>query len=674
LNIMSLGGLALGVGMLVDNAIVVLENIYRLRESGEGIEEAAVEGSAEVTSAIMASTLTTLAVFLPLIFVRGMAGVMFKQLSLVVVFALLCSLAVALTLVPVLASRLLGPAKIPESTNETLVNRLFDLSVRFSEQLENSYRRLLQASLNRRKSVLISAALLFFGSLLLIPFVGVELMPSADEGYVRVTAEMEVGTRLDIMDEKFKVIENIVIEAVPEIEDMVASVGGSPWRASGSHTGRMRIALKPKNQRSRSSEEIAAILRKKLANIPGITTRIRAGQGFFLMRMATSGTEKIRIDIRGYDFEIADELAALVKRLAEEVDGVTDAQISRESGSPENLIIIDRQKAANMKLTVSRIANTLQTTLSGTPASYYREGGDEYAIRVQLKDARKRRIDEILDLTITNSDGRQIELRNVVQVKPRTGPALIERKDQERVITVSVNITGRDMGSIIADMRKSFISIPKRRDFDIVFGGDYEEQQEAFGELLLAFILAIVLVYMVMASLYESMRDPFVVMFSVPLAVIGVILILLFTNTTFNIQSFIGCIMLGGIVVNNAILLVDHTNLLRRRDGMPIRKAIEEAGRRRLRPILMTAMTTILGLMPLALGLGEGGEAQAPMARAVIGGLLSSTLITLVFVPVVYSIIEERAWKKGSENNGLQPPSPSEDSGSDKTPPFRSSR
>jgi HAE1 family hydrophobic/amphiphilic exporter-1 len=332
--------------------------------------------------------------------------------------------------------------------------------------------------------------------------------------------------------------------------------------------------------------------------------------------------------------------------LVEEVDGVTDARLSREIGTPEEIIVIDRQKAADMKLTVSQIANTLQTFLTGTRASNYREGGDEFWIRVKVQDAEQMSLDDLLNLTLTNSDGLPVMLKNVVNVQPRRGPVLIQRKDQERIVTVSANISGRDMGSIIGDIQEKLRSLPVPRDFLILFTGDYEEQQKAFRELLLGLILALMLVYMVMASLYESLRDPFVVMFSIPLAAIGVILILFLTNTTFNVQSYIGCIMLGGIVVNNAILLVDYTNLLRRRDKMPLREAIEEAGRRRLRPILMTATTTIFALIPLALGLSEGGEAQAPMARAVIGGLLSSTLITLVIIPVMYSVIEGMGKKK----------------------------
>lgn len=306
-----------------------------------------------------------------------------------------------------------------------------------------------------------------------------------------------------------------------------------------------------------------------------------------------------------------------------------------------------------MKLTVSDIANALQTIISGTQASNFRELGDEYVIRVKIKEAERMNLKDILDLTLTNTDGQAVVLRNVVEIKPRSGPVLVQRKDQERVVIISANISGRDMGSVLSDIREQVRSVPAPQGFSILLGGDYEEQQEAFKELLLSCVLALVLVYMVMACQYESLRDPFVVMFSVPLAAIGVTIMLFLTGTTFNVQSFIGCIMLGGIVVNNAILLVDHTNLLRRSAGMPLRDAIAEAGKRRLRPILMTAMTTVTGLIPLALGLREGGEAQAPMARAVIGGLLSSTLITLVFVPVIYSIFEKGTAGKisGGERN-----------------------
>ena len=644
LNLMTLGGLALGIGMLVDNAIVVLENIHRHKESGQEPKSAAVKGSREVVAAVIASTLTTLVVFLPLIFVRGMSGIMFKQLAYVVAFSLGCALAVALTLVPMLASRVGAPVKPKKGAGIAQGWKIFHISERFFAGLENDYINLLRFSLNHRFLILGSAFLTFSGSLLLIPLVGVELMPATDESEVRVYAEMAEGTRLDFVDKSFQKIEDIVKQEVPEIKNTVSYIGGSSWRARGSNAGEMRIALKPVKERSRSSEKIAADLRKKLIFMPGVKIRTRAGQGLFLLRIGTGGDEKVQVEVRGHDLETSDALAHRVEEIIGNVAGITDTRMSRETGTPEELIVVDRQKAADMKLTVSKIANMLQTVLSGTSAGNYRERGNEYRIRVKIEGAEKKELRDILDLPITNTDGEPVVLRNVVDVRPRRGPVLIQRKDQERVVYVTANISGRDMGSILADIREGLKSVPVPKDFNIFFGGDYEEQQKSFRELLMSFVLALVLVYMVMASLYESLRYPFVVMFSVPLAAIGVILMLFFTDTTFNVQSYIGCIMLGGIAVNNAILLVDHINLLRRRD-MPVREAIIEAGRRRLRPILMTATTTILAMTPLAVGIGEGGEAQAPMARAIIGGLISSNLITLIVVPTIYALFERKKMK-----------------------------
>ncbi len=638
LNLMTLGGLALGVGMLVDNAIVVLENIFRLRHSTDA-QGAAVTGTEEVTPAIIASTITTLAVFLPLVFMGGMSGVMFKQLSYVVSLSLICSLAVALTLVPMLSARLLRPPKHGPDSGDRPRRGLLD---RFFHALEEDYRRVLRFALRRRVTVVVVSLLCLAGSLALVPLVGIEFMPSTDEGEVRVNAEMAVGTRVDVVNEQFLAIESVVRREVAEMTNMVTYIGGSFWRGKTSHTGELRIALVPRSQRERSSEEIANALRRKLTRISGVTIRTRAGQGLFLLRMGGSDSDRIEVNVRGHDMDVADALAARVAGIMLGVEGVTDTRVSRETGNPEELILVDRRRAADMKLSVSEIANMLQTVISGTRAGNFREGGDEYRILVKIGEAERLRLKELLDLTLTNRDGEPVVLRNVVDVTPWSGPVLIERKDQDRVVSISANFTGRDMGSVLRDIREGLRAVPVPQDFSIVFGGDYEEQQKAFRELLLGFVLALVLVYMVMAALYESLRDPFVVMFSVPLAIIGVVLMLLLTETTFNVQSYIGCIMLGGIVVNNAILLVDYTNLLRRRDGLDLSTAVEEAGRRRLRPILMTAATTILALVPLALGLGEGGEAQAPMARAVIGGLLSSTVITLIFVPTVYSLFERK--------------------------------
>jgi HAE1 family hydrophobic/amphiphilic exporter-1 len=650
LNVMTLGGLALGVGMLVDSSIVVLENVYRMQEGGDPPLKAAVLGTQEVAAPIIAGALTTCVVFLPMVFIRGMSGIMFKQLAYVVSFANLCGLFVALTLVPMLSSRLLRVTRLANPHPQKRRERISYLFLRFFRSMENSYKRHLHYSLNHRLQVLGITVALLAGSIALIRLVGSEFMPATDEGEVRVSVEMEVGTRLNLMDEKFRVIAEIIRSEVPEMVSIEESFGGGGWR-SGANTGNFTLKLRPKGKRSRSSEQIATDLRRRLTGIPGVIIRTRAsgGQMMFGMR-GGGGQERVQVEIRGYDLGIAEALAHQVRMIVEKVEGITDIRVSREVGNPEELFVIDREAAADMKLSVSQIGRTIQTVLMGTQASLFREAGREFRILVKVKDSERMDVPDILDLTLTNADGEQVSLRNVVNTQPRRGPVRIERRDRERVVTISGDIAGRDLGSVLGDVRVGLRSVPLPRNFRIAFTGDYEEQQKAFRELLLSIILALLLVYMIMAMLYESIRDPFIVMFSVPLAAIGVVLMLFFTRTTFNVQSYIGCIMLGGIVVNNAIILVDYTNLLRRRDKMPLREAIEEAGRRRLRPILMTAFTAVMATIPLALGLGEGGEAQAPLARAVIGGLTSSTLITLVVVPVIYSLFEGRREKRKQES------------------------
>jgi HAE1 family hydrophobic/amphiphilic exporter-1 len=656
LNLMTLGGLALGVGMLLDNSIVVLENIYRLRETGMSRKEAAIAGTDEVVAPIIASTLTTVVVFLPLIFVRGMSGVMFKQLAYVVSFSIFCSLVTALTLVPMLSSRLLTLNDPNEKPGEGLRDRVYHGVGRYLSIMEAKYKKLLHYVLDHRLSVVIIAFSLLVFSIILIQFIGKELMPASDEGEIRVNVEMEAGTKLEITDAKMKQVEAIVKKAVPEIKNMVSSIGGGGWGAASSNTGSLRISLVIQSERKRSSEEVCIQLRKLLGNITGAKIRVNPSSSM-MTRAMSGGGGRLEVVVRGHDLEKGAILARQVQKIVDSVKGVTDSNISRTTGSPEELVVVDRQKAYEMGLSVEQIAQMLQTVLSGTRAGSYREGGKEYAILVQVDEKDKVSLDDILNLTLTNSAGNPIVLRNVVSVQSGRGASQIERQNQERVTTVNANISGRDMGSIVGDIRTKLRDVAIPQDFAVVFGGDFEEQQKSSRELLVGFILALILVYMVMACQYESLRDPFVVMFSVPMAAIGVSLMLFLTNTTFNIQSYIGCIMLGGIVVNNAILLVDTTNLLRRRDGMPVHAAIEEAGRRRLRPILMTASTTVLGLIPMAIGIGEGGEAQAPLARAVIGGMISSTLITLVFVPVIYSYFEERSRKKKDELQLSQVPS-----------------
>jgi HAE1 family hydrophobic/amphiphilic exporter-1 len=640
LNIMTFGGLALGIGMLVDSAIVVLESIYRHREEGESPVESALVGTSEVWSAILASVLTTIVVFLPVVFIRGISGTMYQQMAIVVSFSLLCSLVVALTLIPMLASRFLYYKPPDASPGGGRLQRVYAMSERTFKRVEARYANLLQWALGHRRTVVVTAGGLFVVSIVLLQFIGVELMPAADEGEVRVDLEMAVGTRLEVIDQATRNVEDIIRREVPEMVSMLSRTGGGGWHGSGGHTSQIRVTLGPRSERRRSSEQVANDLRRSLSGIPGLTVRTRAGQGLFILRMGTSDNDNVEVEVRGYDLETAHRLALAVEQVVKSVPGITDTRLSREEGTPEQLIRIDRQKAADLGLTVSRIGDALQTAIGGTYASYYREGGKQYRILVRLSEEDRRDLDDLLDLTVVNNRGEPVILRNVINTVSQEGPVRLERKDQERIITIDANFTGRDMGSVISDIRDRLRSIPVPKDFAILFGGDYEEQQKAFHELLLGFILAILLVYLVMAGQFESFRDPFVVLFSIPMAIIGIVVTMILSGTIFSIQAYIGCIMLAGIVVNNAILLVDYTNQLRRKAGMTMTDAIKLAGSRRLRPILMTTLTTVLGLLPLSFGFGEGGEAQAPLARVVIGGLLSSTLITLVLVPVVYSVFE----------------------------------
>lgn len=651
LNIMTFGGLALGVGMLVDNAVVVLENIYRKREEGQPARLSAILGTKEVAAAITASTMTTMAVFLPVVFLEGVSGVMYKQLAVVVAFALLASLTVALALIPMLSSYMLDKQRPKQVSKFPWLTRLSERSGRFLDRLEDRYKNLIGWALNNRKNVILGTVTLFLLSFLFYPFIGSELMPSTDEGEVRVDVEMAVGTRLELLDETFREIEQVVRAEVPELQHMISNMGGGGYRAAGGHTGNVRLSLVPMRERSRSSAEIADDLRGKLAHIPGAQIFAREGSGLFILRAAFGGGDVgFEVEIRGHDLQRGYAIAEQVQEIIQQIPGVTDVRIARDRGRPERIIRIDRDKIARLGLNMSQVSDIIETNIAGSRATFLRRGGREYDIFVRLDEPFREMLNDIDDISLVSANGESVPLRSVIDVTYAEGPVVIDRKDQERIIMVTANIAGRDLGSVVEDVRASFRNLDVPEDFSLLVGGEYEEQQEAQNQLLIAIILAILLVYMVMAAQFENLLDPFIVMFSIPLAAIGVLTIMWLTGTTFNIQSYIGIVMLAGIVVNNAIVLVDYINLMRREHGLPLREAIIESGRRRLRPILMTTLTTLLGLIPLALALGEGSEVQAAMARVVIGGLLVSTLITLVFIPVVYSITAEwqlrRAEKK----------------------------
>ncbi len=657
LNLMTLGGLALGVGMMVDNSIVVLENIFRHRdEQGEDKAGAAVRGTSEVAGAVIASTLTTLVIFLPLVFVRGVSGILFQQLAFVIAFSLICSLFVALSLVPMLASKLLKSRRELQESRPRLLERVAESAERGFARLDEAYRDLLRSVLRHRVLTLGFAALLLVGSAMLYPMIGSEFMPPSDEGEVRVTGEMAVGTRLELVDQQTRKMEALIDGAIPEATDTVVSVGGG-WGSSRPE-GEIRLSLVPAAQRQRSNTEIAEDLRQRLeGKIAGMQVRTRAPQGQFLLNRLLDNDSNLAVEIRGYDLETLDALARRVMELIEDVPGLTDVRSSREGGIGQELIRIDRDKAADLGLSVQQVASALQTAVSGTRAGEFRQAGDAYRILVRLENAERLSLDEILDLTLATPTGEQVALRNIIELEPATGPIEIERKDQQRIVSVSANVEGRDMGSVADEIQDRLSQIPRPPGYEFTIAGSYEEQREAFDELLISLILALALVYMVLASQYESLRDPIVVMFSVPFAGVGVLVMLLLSDTTLNVQSYIGCIMLGGIVVNNAILLVDQAGQLLRADPtMPATEAAAEAGRRRLRPILMTSLTTILGLLPLALGIGEGAESQAPLARAVIGGLTGSTLVTLVLIPVVYSLFHPQRAPATSAESDLEKP------------------
>ena len=639
LNLMTLGGLALGVGMMVDSSVVVLENTFRrCHEECEEPNVAAVEGAREVGPAIVASTLTTVVIFLPLVFLRGVSGILFKEMAYVIIFSLVCSLLVSFSLVPMLASKLLKAPQGEDRHRPAWIQKPENWAESVFNSMDNGYRDLLRRVLRHRMLTVGLAAGALALSLLLLPWIGTEFLPPSDEGEVSVVGEMEVGSRLELVDQQTRIMEKIVYPAVPEAVSSVVSVGSSGFRPGAASQGQITLALTAASERLRSNTEIAADLRRRLAGkVPGMKVRTRAPQGQFLLDRVVGGDEGLQVEVRGFDLKTLDALAQRVTDQVEQVPGVTDVEISQQAGVPQQEIRVDRSKVADLGLSVRDVTKALETAVAGSKAGEYRAGGNSYRIWVKLGDVEKRSLDEILGLTLTTKSGDQVALRNLVSTEPSRGPLLIDRKDQQRLATVTANVAGRDMGSVARDVQVVLDRIPRPLGYDLIIAGNQEEQEQAFDELLVSLLLALALVYMVMACQYETLRDPLVVMFSVPLAGIGVLLTLFLTGTTLNLQSYIGCIMLGGIVVNNAILLVDQAGQLTRQ-GMSVSEAVSEAGRRRLRPILMTTLTTILALLPLALGIGEGADAQAPLARAVVGGLTGSTLITLVLIPAVYSL------------------------------------
>ncbi|MBD3180899.1 MMPL family transporter [Candidatus Poribacteria bacterium] len=643
LNMLSMGGLALGVGMLVDNAIVVLENVFRHREEGEDRKTAASIGTSEVATAIIASTLTTISVFFPIVFVPGIAGVLFKDQALTVTFSLACSLLVALTLVPLLCSRFLRVRS--EKKSKGITNGLSGKMDTYISRLDDYYQRILNWALDHRGPVIITMAILLVASIMIIwplQLVGTEFIPNVDQGEIMLSMETPPGTSLEVTEEAVARVEKMIMDVTGEdFENMYITVGSGEgmsalFSSGGSHSASANITLVHRSERERSQKEIERAIKDRLSEIAGIRVLSTEDPGAAMLGF---GGMPVNIEIYGYDQNIARNLAEEIKEMVEGIEGTVDVQTSIEKASPETQIIINRDRAYTMGLNVATIANTIQSNVYGTVATLYREGGDEYNILVRLKESDRKTRDDVYNTSIMSPLGTKVSLKNVATLKPAEGPVNITRKKQERMVTVTGDLQGRDMGSVLREVREGLDKIDVPQGFIVSIGGTGEDMMESFQWLGLALIGAVFLVYAVMASLFESLLDPFIIMLTFPLAIIGVIWMFFLTGTVFSIIAFVGVIMLTGIVVNNAIVMVDYINQLRE-NGMELREAVVTGGRTRLRPILITALTTILAMTPLALGVGSGSEIRYPMARAVVGGLSVSTVLTLVIVPIFYTIFE----------------------------------
>lgn len=639
LNMISMAGLALAVGMLVDNSIVVLEAIFRRREEGEELRDAANNGASEVSMAITASTLTTLAVFIPVLFVPGLAGEMFNDMVVTIVFSLTVSLIVALTLIPLLASRFLRFQEQLSQKRPRL--QKFGAAIgKWIENLQNIYSTTLEWSLNHRKTVLISSLVMFILSIYILVNLGGNFLPENDMGFIALAVDRTPGTSLDAMEESMHKLNSIIMEEVPELENIYTNFGQGEgimalFSTRGSSEGDVTMRLTSLSDRKRDMFQIQDALREKFKNLPDVNARFEdRGQASLF-----GGGSDVMVEIFGHDLTVAEALASDIQKKVEDVEGVVTAEISIKESSPELRIELDRQRIADLGLSTAQIGQVVSTSILGTVATRFRDGGDEYDIRVQLtKDARTNKAD-IENILLTTPLGRQIPLRAVANIAYTRAPKEIIREDQERMVSVNIDISGRDLRSVTSDVQNKIKEVAVPNDFRVEIGGAAEEQQESFMYLGIAFMVAILLTYMVMASQFESLLDPFIILFTIPLSLIGVALALLLTGTDLSVMALIGIVMLVGIVVNNGIVLVDYINQLRER-GRGLIEAIMEGGRVRMRPVLMTALTTIFAMLPLALGLGESGESWAPMARSVMGGLTVATVLTLVVVPVIYAVVE----------------------------------
>jgi HAE1 family hydrophobic/amphiphilic exporter-1 len=637
LNIISMAGLALAIGMLVDNSIVVLENIYRLRESGYVPLDAANQGASEVGMAITASTLTTIGVFLPVLFVPGIAGELFSDMVVTITFSLFTSLAIALTLVPMLSSRIL---RIQKLASGSLLSSLNTGIENFLNRFTAGYGRMLHWSLYHKKTVLLSTTVIFILSLFLTPFLGGEFMPRNDQGFIAITIKRELGTpleqtRLTVLD-----LEKVIREKVPETTDIFAVFGSAEGifalvGGSGSESINFRVRLTPMEDRKRSQFEIEDTLRAALDRMPGVTYQFMQG-GMF------SSERAIEVKIFGFDLVQGKQIAEEIKSRMDRIKGIVDTDINVKDGGQELRVIPDRQRLNDLKLATFQVADIISTSIQGKVAARFRDQGDEYDIYVQLDKPYRKQKESLLNLQIPTITGKMIPLSQVATIEQGNAPTTIYRENQERYVSIGCDLSDLDLSTAVSEIRDIIGEVGIPSNFQVQIGGTAEDQQESFFYLTIAFAAAIILVYMIMAAQFESLIDPFIIMFTVPLSTIGVFILLFITGTTLSVMALVGLVMLTGIVVNNGIVLVDYINQ-RVRAGVEMYEAVEEGGRVRLRPVLMTALTTILGMVPLAFELSSGSESWSPLARAVIGGLTTSTFLTLLVIPIIYILFNRFA-------------------------------
>ena len=638
LNIVSLSALSISIGMVVDDAIVVLENVTTHIERGSDPKQAAVHGTNEVAISVVASTLTLIAVFFPLTLVTGMTGVLFRQLGWMVTIMMVISTAAALSLTPMLCSQLLRLQPVKGK----LFTKFYGPIERFLDKLDDGFQKLLGIVVKHRWITTAGALIIFFGSMQLTKFIGSEFFPTSDNSRLGITLELPVGSRVEIAKDLTERIYKDWTKKYPEIDKFNYTVGqastDNTWasmQSNGSHIISMNITLKPIKERTKSLTEVAALMREDLKKYPELDkyqVNVGGSRGGSM-----SGQSTINYEIYGYDLEKTDSVAQRLKRILSSVKGTADIRISRDNYQPEYQVDFDRQKLAIYGLNLTTAANALRNRINGSTASYFREDGDEYDIKVMYDPEHRQSIEDIENILLFNAQGKGVRLKEVGTVVERFNPPTIERKDRERIITVSTVVQDRPMSDIIADAQPLIDKMEVPSGVSINLSGSYEDQQDSFRDLAMLAVLIIILVYIVMASQFESFTYPGIIMTSIMFAFSGVVLILWITGTNLNVMSMIGGIMLIGIVVKNGIVLIDYITLNRER-GMSITKSVLHAGKSRMRPVLMTSLTTILGMVPMAVGTGEGAEMWRPMGVAVIGGLTFSTILTLLFVPTLYTI------------------------------------